>query len=448
MRNRVWDLFLNIMDLTIQEAVLESKRCLNCKAPQCVKGCPVSNEIPRWVHALSMGNFGEAMDIINIHSNLPAVCSRVCAHERQCEGHCVLGKKGDPLRIGALERFISQFDADINLSRETIPCKDKGCVAVIGSGPAGLTVAGVLARRGYNVEIFEREPQPGGMLMFGIPEYRLPKEVVQNEIEKIAHLGVKINCDVTVGVDMTVDDMFDDGYDAIFIGTGTAKPRRLDFPGSNLPAIGQAIFFLSRFQFYLSGYIIRDEMIVKEGSRVVIVGCGNTAMDAARTALRVGASKVTVMYRKTIDEMSALKSEYNDAVEEGVDFMWNTNITAVNSSNGRTIDNIDILVDGKPEQFEADVILFAVGSVPASRIVSTTDGIEVDDKGFILIRENPYGMTTRKGVFAAGDVTKQPATVVHAMRDAQMVAESICQYVDAVNLLREIDRPGSNLKTI
>ncbi|MDE6225242.1 MAG: NAD(P)-binding protein, partial [Muribaculaceae bacterium] len=194
------------MDLTIQEAVLESKRCLNCKAPQCVKGCPVGNEIPRWVHALSMGNFGEAMDIINIHSNLPAVCSRVCAHERQCEGHCVLGKKGDPLRIGALERFISQFDADINLSRETIPCKDKGRVAVIGSGPAGLTVAGVLARRGYDVEIFEREPQPGGMLMFGIPEYRLPKEVVQNEIEKIAHLGVKINCDVTVGVDMTVDD--------------------------------------------------------------------------------------------------------------------------------------------------------------------------------------------------------------------------------------------------
>ena len=444
----MWDLFLNIMDLTIQEAVLESKRCLNCKAPQCVKGCPVGNEIPRWVHALSMGNFGEAMDIINIHSNLPAVCSRVCAHERQCEGHCVLGKKDDPLRIGALERFISQFDADINLSRETIPCKDKGRVAVIGSGPAGLTVAGVLARRGYDVEIFEREPQPGGMLMFGIPEYRLPKEVVQNEIEKIAHLGVKINCDVTVGVDMTVDDMFDDGYDAIFIGTGTAKPRRLDFPGSNLPAIGQAIFFLSRFQLYLSGYIIRDEMIVKEGSRVVIVGCGNTAMDAARTALRVGASKVTVMYRKTIDEMSALKAEYNEAVEEGVEFMWNTNITAVNSSNGRTIDNIDILVDGKPEQFEADVILFAVGSVTASRIVSTTDGIEVDDKGFILIRENPYGMTTRKGVFAAGDVTKQPATVVHAMRDAQMVAESICQYVDAVNLLREIDRPGSNLKTI
>ncbi len=447
MTNEYGIYFLIIMNLTIQEAVLESKRCLNCKAPQCVKGCPVGNEIPRWVHALSMGNFGEAMQIINLHSNLPAVCSRVCAHERQCEGHCVLGKKGEPLKIGALERFISQFDADINLTKETLPLKDKGRVAVIGSGPAGLTVAGVLARRGYDVEIFEREPQPGGMLMFGIPEYRLPKEVVQNEIEKIAHLGVKIHCEVTIGRDMTIDDMFEDGYDAIFIGTGTARPRRLDFPGNNLPTVGQAIFFLSRFQLYLSGYIIRDEMIVKEGNRVVIVGCGNTAMDAARTALRVGASKVTVMYRNSIEKMSALMAEYNDAVAEGVEFMWNTSIAAVNSSNGRTIDSIDIDVDGNPEQFEADVILFAVGSVPASRIVSTTEGIDTDEKGYILIRENPYGMTTRKGVFAAGDVAKQPGTVVHAMRDAQMVADSICQYVDAVNLLRQIDRHDSNLKT-
>lgn len=437
------------MDSTfsIQEAVTESKRCLNCKVPQCVKGCPVSNEIPRWVHALSMGNFGEAMEIINRRSNLPAVCSRVCAHERQCEGHCVLGKKGSPVRIGALERFISQFDADINLNRQTVPCKDKGRVAVIGSGPAGLTVAGMLARRGYDVEIFEREPQAGGMLMFGIPEYRLPKSVVENEIDKIRQLGVKITCGVTIGVDMTVDDLFASGFDAVFIGTGTGKPRRIEYPGGNIPAIGQAIYFLRRYQLYLSGFIKRDEMIVKEGNRVVIVGCGNTAMDAARTALRVGASEVTVMYRKTINEMAALKAEYNDAVAEGVKFKWNTNIVKVNSTDGKTIESLELSVDGVPEIFEADVVLLAVGNGPASRIVSTTGGIDVDEKGYVLTRENPYGMTTRKGVFAAGDVAKQPATVVHAMQDAQMVADSIGQYVDAVSLMRQLDRPIACIRT-
>lgn len=437
------------MDSTfsIQEAVTESKRCLNCKVPQCVKGCPVSNEIPRWVHALSMGNFGEAMEIINRRSNLPAVCSRVCAHERQCEGHCVLGKKGSPVRIGALERFISQFDADINLNRQTVPCKDKGRVAVIGSGPAGLTVAGMLARRGYDVEIFEREPQAGGMLMFGIPEYRLPKSVVENEIDKIRQLGVKITCGVTIGVDMTVDDLFASGFDAVFIGTGTGKPRRIEYPGGNIPAIGQAIYFLRRYQLYLSGFIKRDEMIVKEGNRVVIVGCGNTAMDAARTALRVGASEVTVMYRKTINEMAALKAEYNDAVAEGVKFKWNTNIVKVNSTDGKTIESLELSVDGLPEIFEADVVLLAVGNGPASRIVSTTGGIDVDEKGYVLTRENPYGMTTRKGVFAAGDVAKQPATVVHAMQDAQMVADSIGQYVDAVSLMRQLDRPIACIRT-
>lgn len=433
--------------LSIQEAVTESKRCLNCKVPQCVKGCPVSNEIPRWVHALSMGNFGEAMEIINRRSNLPAVCSRVCAHERQCEGHCVLGKKGSPVRIGALERFISQFDADINLNRQTVPCKDKGRVAVIGSGPAGLTVAGMLARRGYDVEIFEREPQAGGMLMFGIPEYRLPKSVVENEIDKIRQLGVKITCGITIGVDMTVDDLFASGFDAVFIGTGTGKPRRIDYPGGNIPAIGQAIYFLRRYQLFLSGFIKRDEMIVKEGSRVVIVGCGNTAMDAARTALRVGASEVTVMYRKSINEMAALKAEYNDAVAEGVKFKWNTNIVKVNSADGKTIDSLELSVDGVPEMFEADVVLLAVGNGPASRIVSTTGGIDVDEKGYVLTRENPYGMTTRKGVFAAGDVAKQPATVVHAMQDAQMVADSIGQYVDAVSLMRQLDRPIACIRT-
>ena len=308
---------------TMLEAINEAKRCLHCKVPQCKKGCPISHDIPDWIHELSMGNLGNAMDIINNKSNLPAVCGRVCPHEKQCEGHCVLNKKGQGIHVGKLERFIADFDGNMGLIRENLLPKTRGKIVVIGSGPAGLTIAGDLARQGFNVEIFEMEPEPGGVLMFGIPEYRLPKEIVRREIKKIEELGVVFHCNTTVGKDnMTIDKLFDLGYDAIFMGTGTGKPKKLNIPGSNLKGVRQAIWFLRRVSLYNEGNLSRDEIVVHEGNRVFVIGCGNTAMDAARTAVRLGASHVEVVYHRTINDMSALRSEYDEAVEEGVKFSW------------------------------------------------------------------------------------------------------------------------------
>lgn len=423
---------------TMKEAIEEAKRCLGCKVPQCRKGCPIGNDIPDWIHELSKGNLGNALKIINNKSNLPAVCGRVCAHERQCEGNCVLGKKGNHINIGKLERFVADFDGDMNLTHEDIPARNRGRVAVIGSGPAGLTVAGNLARKGFDVEIFEMEPEAGGVLMFGIPEYRLPKEVVRREIKKISELGVRITCNVTVGMDCTVDDLFDRGFDAIFMATGTGKPKKLPIPGIENVSVRHAVYFLRRVSLFNSGLIGREEVPVKSGDKVFVVGCGNTAMDAARTAIRLEADEVTVLYHNSIDTMSALRAEYDEAVAEGVKFMWNTSIKSINNTDG-VLDSITVDSEGETLRIPADKVIMAVGSAPAARIVSTTEGIEVDDKGYVLTRRFPYGMTTRKGVFAGGDVTNRPATVVHAMQDAQQVAEGIIQYVDAIKLMQAID---------
>lgn len=424
---------------TLPEAIKEAQRCLHCKVPGCKKGCPISNDIPDWIAELAHGNFGNAMQIINNRSNLPAVCSRVCGHERQCEGGCVLGKKGEAMHIGRLERFVSDFDAEAGWRHENIPEKTRGKVAVIGSGPAGLTIAGDLSRQGFAVEIFEMEPEPGGMLMFGIPEYRLPKEVVRREIKKIESLGVIFHLGTTIGPDLNVDQLFAQGFDAIFMGTGTGVPKRLDIPGINHPGVRQAIRFLRRVSLYENGLIEKREVIVGDGDRVFVIGCGNTAMDAARSALRMGASEVTVVYHRTIDRMSALKAEYDEAVAEGVKFMWESSIVEIEGSDGPKLKSVTIKTGDKTVTLPAEHVIQAVGSVPASRIVSTTEGIEVDDRGYVLTREKPYGMTTRKGVFAGGDVTNRPATVVHAMADAKKVAEGIAAYVDAINLIKSID---------
>ncbi len=423
---------------SMREAIDEAKRCLNCKIPQCRKGCPIGNDIPDWIHELSMGNIGNALKIINNKSNLPAVCGRVCAHERQCEGNCVLGKKGHHINIGKLERFVADFDGEMNLSHEKIPARTRGRVAVIGSGPAGLTVAGHLARKGFDVEIFEMEPEAGGVLMFGIPEYRLSKEVVRREIKKITELGVRITCNVTIGQDYTVDDLFDKGFDAIFMGTGTGKPNRLPIPGGENQGVRQAVYFLRRVSLFNSGLISRDEVPVRKGDKVYVIGGGNTAMDAARTAIRLEASEVTVIYHRTADKMTALKAEYDDAVAEGVRFLWNSSVTDIHNTDG-VLDRITVVTDGEAAELPADKVIMAVGSAPAARIVSTTEGIEVDGNGYVLTRDLPYGMTTRKGVFAGGDVTNRPASVVHAMQDAQQVAEGIAQYVDAIKLMQAID---------
>lgn len=423
---------------SMKEAINEAKRCLNCRKPSCIQGCPIANDIPDFIHQLSMGNMGAAMTIINEKSNLPAVCGRVCPHEKQCEGNCILQKKGKPIHIGRLERFIADFDTNMDLIRDKIPQKTRGKVAIIGSGPAGLTVAGDLARIGFNVSIIERQEEPGGVLMYGIPEYRLPKKVVRKEIEKIENLGVTFLTNRSVGEDLTIDTIFGQEYDAIFICSGTAMPKTLDMPGNNLKGIVQSSYFLRMASLYSTGSVEKDEVPFREGENVAIIGCGNVAMDAARTAIRMGAKKVTVISNETFEQMPAIKFEYESALKEGAEFIWETNTKEfLGDEDNEYIMGIkaDTLEGEKILHF--DRIYLAIGSRPANRIVSTTKGIDVDDTGYVITREKPYGMTTRKGVFAGGDVVHKPQTVVLAMKDAKLVAAGIAQYVDAVKLLQD-----------
>ena len=422
---------------TLQEAIAEAKRCLNCKNPSCKKGCPIENHIPEFIHELSKGNMGNAMAIINEKSNLPAICGRVCPHEKQCQGHCVLYPRGKGIEIGKLERFVADFDTEMKLIREKLPQKTRGKVAVIGSGPAGLTVAGDLARQGFNVTIFESQAEPGGVLMYGIPEYRLPKQVVRQEIEKIEALGVTFLLNCVVGKQLNIDDIFAQGYDAIFIGSGTALPKSLDIPGAGLRGVIQATYLLHMANIYNEGTVGRDKVPVIEGEHVAVMGCGNVAMDAARTAVRMGAASVTIVYRRTEADMPAIQAEYQAALQEGVKFLWQTSTTEfLGDEDGKVVGLRANTPEGVKE-YAFDRICLAVGSRPASRIVSTTEGIETDDNGYVLVKERPFGMTSRKGVFAGGDVVHRPQTVVMAMKAAKSVAVGIAQYVDAVKLLSE-----------
>lgn len=422
---------------TIKQAIDEAKRCLHCKVPQCRKGCPIENDIPSFTAALAMGNVGQAMSIINERSNLPAICGRVCPHEKQCQGSCILGKKGVPIQIGKLEEFIADFDTDMSLIRERLPQKTRGRVAVIGSGPAGLTVAGDLARQGFNATIFESQEEAGGVLMYGIPEYRLPKAIVRKEIEKILALGVDLRLNTTVGRNgVTVDSLFAEGFDAIFIGTGTSVPQNMNStPGSQLRGVNQSTYLLHQVNVFNEGMTTRDKVPVDPGDRVAVIGGGNVAMDAARTAIRLGAD-VTVIYRRTQEEMPAIPSEYEEAVDEGVKFWWNTACTEfIAGPNGR-LGSLRLQTPEGERIEPFNRVFLAIGSRPANRIVSTTEGIEVDEKGYVKTVERPFGMTTRRGVFAGGDVVHRPQTVVLAMKAAKEVAAGIAQYVDAVKLLQ------------
>ncbi len=422
---------------TLKEAIAEAKRCLNCKHPSCKKGCPIENDIPEFIHELSKGNMGNAMAIINEKSNLPAICGRVCPHEKQCQGHCVLYPKGKGIEIGKLERFIADFDTEMNLIREKLPQKTRGKVAVIGSGPAGLTVAGDLARHDFNETIFESQAEAGGVLMYGIPEYRLPKQVVRQEIQKIEALGVTFILNCVVGKQLNIDDIFAQGYDAIFIGSGTALPKSLDIPGAGLRGVIQATYLLHMANIYNEGTVGRDKVPVIEGEHVAVMGCGNVAMDAARTAVRMGAASVTIVYRRTEADMPAIQAEYQAALQEGVKFLWQTSTTEfLGNEEGKVVGLRANTPEGVKE-YAFDRICLAVGSRPASRIVSTTEGIDTDDNGYVLVKERPFGMTSRKGVFAGGDVVHRPQTVVIAMKAAKIVAVGIAQYVDAIKLLSE-----------
>ena len=450
----------------MKEAIAEARRCLNCSRPLCRTGCPIENNIPEFIRALGDGNIGRAYETIAERSNLPAICGRVCAHEKQCEAHCILTKKNAAIQIGSLEMFIADFAHEYELSPLAPSTGKRGKVAIIGSGPAGLTVAGDLAKMDFAVTIFEGQSEPGGVQLFGIPEFRLEKDVVRREINILRKLGVEIVTDTLVGPGMTVDDLFEQGYDAIFMGTGTALPRVLDLPGKELAGIFTATYFLRVVVLADTGKLDKKEILMHEGDEVVVIGAGNVAIDAARTAIRRGAKSVTVVYHKTAEEMSCLPSEYEAALNEGVQFTFlKQPLAYLNKKQMRALTNtrtkptpsdetdlagllVQNLAENKEGKFvetegqeiiPCDSVVLAVGQRPASRIVSTTKGIQVDDRGFVITKDRPYGMTTRAGVFSSGDVVHGPKTVVLAMKESKKVAAGIAQYIDAKKLLAECE---------
>lgn len=454
------------------EAIQEARRCLNCTRPSCRTGCPIQNNIPGFIRALSEGNIGMAYELISERSNLPAICGRVCPHERQCEAHCILTKKKCGIEIGSLEMFIADFAHQNDLMPTHPSSKLRGRVAVIGSGPAGLTVAGDLAKMDFDVTIYEAQSEPGGVLLFGIPEFRLQKDIVRREISELRHIGVEIKTKQLAGVDFTVDDLFAQGYDAIFMGTGTSLPRTLDIPGKELSGILTATYFLRMVVLADSGKLDASETLLHTGDNVIVVGAGNVAMDAARTAIRRGARNVTIVYHKTEAEISAFPSEYEAAVAEGVQFRFLSQpIAYLNKKQMRAFSKIrrqaasddegelaGLLVqnivkdeeghfsaEGGQEVIPCNCVILAVGQKPAARIVSTTKGIQVDKQGFVITRDRPYGMTTRAGVFSSGDVVHGPATVVLAMKESKKVAAGIAQYVDAKKLLEDCSLDADTL---
>ena len=421
-------------NFSMKDAIREANRCLSCKKPACQAACPIHNDIPEFIASLSRGDIGEARKIIARKSNLPAVCGRVCAHELQCEGHCVLQKNGNGIKIGELERCVADFAFDMELPVDKVMQRTRGNVAVIGSGPAGLTVAGDLVKMGFNATVFEALSEPGGILLYGIPSFRLPKKIVRREIKTIETLGVRFVTDCAAGIDITVDALFEQGFDAAFIGSGSSIGKDLDLPGKELEGIIQSSYLLRTNYLFQSGQLSREEVMVNEGDNVLVIGSGNVAMDAARTAMRLGADSVTVLARRGKEDISALESEFDAAEKDGVKFSWHTSPLAYEGENNRVCAMLVNTSDGKVS-LDADKVFLAVGSRPANRIVSTTSGIDTDSDGFVVIKERPYGMTTRRGVFAGGDVVHRPASVVLAMREAKRVAAGIAEYVSAVKLL-------------
>lgn len=422
-----------------EEALAEAARCLKCKNPLCVGGCPIENRIPEIVAAIEARDYRQAIDIINANSNLAVICARVCPHNDQCEGACVLNRKGQGVRISKLERFLAEKEMELALNRL------RGKVAVIGSGPAGLSVAAILARQNYRVTIFEAHSKAGGVLRYGIPEYRLPKHVVDKQIEIVRNLGVLLETGVVVGEDITVDQLFAMGYQAIFIGTGTGLARQLGVEGEGLQGTMQAIYFLETVSLIRDGSLASRPYPVQPGDRVLVVGAGNVAVDAARTALRLGAASVLAVDIVPEKERRASDKEYHEALEEGVEFRFETSVVRIQGEgcvSGVTLQSFSRRVAGRESQslplsgsereVPCDKVIIAVGQKPFARIVSTTTGIKTSERGYVVTEAEPfYGMTTRAGVFAAGDVVHEPQTVILAMREGRRVAEAIDAYLQA-----------------
>ncbi|KTE93753.1 pyridine nucleotide-disulfide oxidoreductase [Desulfitobacterium hafniense] len=419
-----------------EEALAEASRCLQCKKPLCRQGCPVNNAIPQFIRALKEGEYAQGLEAIYRHSYLPAVCGRVCPQEKQCEASCILARKGKAIRIGKLEQFIADNATGVGFPKVVATM---GAIAVIGSGPAGLAAAVQLAQLGYAVTIFEGETEPGGVLLHGIPEYRLPKEVVRRDIKKIENLGVEFRLNTLVGVDLFLDDLLAQGYQAVFIGTGAGLPKTLELPGEHLEGVISALYVLQTINLYNSGQLPEQELPVEKGEHVVVIGAGNVAMDAARTASRLGA-EVTVLARRGLHDMAARDIERDEAIADGVKIrtyaaplaiLGEENVTGIKCA-GTTVSPEGKVVIKEEESFvlPADKVIFAIGQRPYARIVTTSQGFEINKQGLLICNE--HGMTTREGVFAAGDVVHGPATVVKAMGEGRRIAIEI-----HANLLRK-----------
>ncbi len=422
---------------TEAEALTEAERCLNCKNPLCVSGCPIENRIPEIIAAIKVKDYPSAIAIINANSNLAIICARVCPHNDQCEGACVLNRKGKGILISKLERFLAEKEMELALN------KLRGKVAVIGSGPAGLSAAAILAKQNYRVTIFEAQPKAGGVLRYGIPEYRLPHDVVDKQIEIVRNLGARLETGVVIGEDLTIDQLFGMEYQAIFIGTGTGLSRKLDIEGEDLPGSMQATYFLKTVTLIQDESLANHPYPVLPGDRVLVVGAGNVAVDAARTALRLGAASVRAVDIVPEKERRASDKEYDEALHEGVNFSFETSITQIHGESeltGVTLkkfsrqvagrESISLALKDSEEQVDCNKLIIAVGQKPFARIVSTTTGIKTNERGYVITETVPYyGMTTRTGVFAAGDVVHEPKTVILAMREGRRVAEAIDSFL-------------------
>ncbi len=431
---------------TVEMAMAEASRCLQCRKPGCVEGCPVNIDIPGFIHHITEGDFTAAIRKIWEKNSLPAVCGRVCPQEIQCEGYCILGKKEEPVAIGNLERFVADYERiHGNASDDFVKATPTGKkVAVVGSGPAGLTVAGDLIVKGHEVTIFEAFHKPGGVLIYGIPEFRLPKEIVAVEIARLEKLGVRIECNVVVGRTITIDELLE-SHDAVFVGVGAGLPNFLGIPGENLVGVLSANEYLTRTNL-MKGYKFPEyDTPVPRGRNVVVVGGGNVAMDAARTALRLGADRVSIIYRRSREEMPARLAEIHHAEEEGVEFNLLTNpVRFIGDDKGRLIGVECIHMDlGEPDEsgrrkpvpipgsefiIDCDLAIVAIGTKANPILTRSTPDLKLNKWGYIVI-DPETGKTSKRGVWAGGDIVTGSATVILAMGAGRRAAESIHKYL-------------------
>ncbi|MBP5154321.1 MAG: NADPH-dependent glutamate synthase [Lachnospiraceae bacterium] len=433
-------------------AVEEANRCLNCRNRPCVSGCPVNIHIPEFIAKIKTGDYEGAYQIISETSSLPAVCGRVCPQETQCESKCTLGIRFEPVGIGRLERFVADWHNANSTEAPQAPEPNGHKVAVVGSGPSGLTCAGDLAKKGYKVSVFEALHTAGGVLVYGIPEFRLPKAIVAKEVETLKALGVDVEPNVVIGKTLTIDELFEMGYEAVFVGSGAGLPNFMNIPGESLKGVYSANEFLTRSNLMKAYREVNDTPIMK-GGKVAVVGGGNVAMDAARTALRLGAEKVYIVYRRSMEELPARKEEVEHAIEEGIDFQLLRNPVEIlgynNPENPRDPMNgfvtgikcvrmelgepdasgrrRPVEVPGSEFTLDVDTVVMSIGTSPNPLIKDTTEGLEVNRRGGIIVNED--GLTSRHAVYAGGDAVTGAATVISAMGAGKVAAKAIDEYL-------------------